>query len=112
MKNIAGMRNVLNYKYLKYCEGNVLSTKGTQLETEAQKELTKAKQAFDDDGHSGGSYFWTRDQSQIVDNIGWEKWLQTPDAINGYRGIGVSLGRLMQELDNRDIVRSGSKTLH
>jgi len=35
------------------------------------------------DGHSGGSFYWTLEQSKKIDKIGLEKWLTTDEAM-GY----------------------------
>jgi len=42
-----------------------------------------------EDGHSGGSHYWTRTQSAFIDKHGWDVWWQT----EGPLGYGVFLER-------------------
>ena len=41
----------------------------------------------DQDGHSGGSWEWTKHQSEYIDNHGWESWLLHEQRSAGYRSF-------------------------
>jgi hypothetical protein len=38
----------------------------------------------EEDGHSGGSYYWTQKQSEIIENEGFEYWLDHTEGPKGY----------------------------
>jgi hypothetical protein len=53
----------------------------------ALKESTEDKESLlrvmKEDNHSEGSWTWTQRQSELIDEIGWEKWLNDRNA-EGY----------------------------
>lgn len=94
---------VVNYKFLQYCRGNVILQRGTPNETNSITQLKLAQELFDNDGHSGGSYYWTKEQAAKVEELGWEQWLKTKDANKGYQGIGVPLDVLLNEMKKQGV---------
>src|SRR5690348_12602951 len=42
------------------------------------------KDVMDEDGHSGGSFFWTKKQSEKIDQIGWDEWFTKTEGPRGY----------------------------
>lgn len=94
----SSLKQILNYQHLQFCKGNVILQSGTPNEKKAMEQLKLAEKRFDDDGHSGGSYWWVKQQSDVISNIGWEKWLELDDANKEYDGRGVPLDTLLKEM--------------
>lgn len=47
-----------------------------------------------DDGHSGGSWAWTRSQSNLIDKLGWDHWY---NKTSGPEGYGVRFAKLFEK---------------
>ena len=86
---------VLNYRRLRLYEGDLelakLVNSGPTMYAMLEHQLKQAKKSFENYGHSGGSYYWTKNQSIKIDQMGWESWLESKDAQDGYTGIGLEL---------------------
>ena len=74
--NRNALKWVINYKRVQVCRGELLLQTGTKHEIDAQDALRRAFVTFQDDGHSSSRYSWIRQQSQLVDKIGWTKWME------------------------------------
>ena len=68
------LRWVINYKQLQLHHGELLLSKGTKMEIHAADNLRKSQIQCYDDGHSYSRYVWTKQQSMLVDEIGWNNW--------------------------------------
>lgn len=50
----------------------------------SRKPTHSLEKLADIDGHSGGSWIWTKSQSQQIDKIGWDNWFNKTKGPEGY----------------------------
>jgi len=71
------LRWILNYRY-------ALKSKNPTF---------NLKKMADRDGHSGGSWHWTKLQSQKIDEMGWDNWFNKTQGPEGY---GPYFGKFLE----------------
>ena len=72
----------MNRKYL-ICETSLRWVLNMRLMRQNPRDHHYIK-IVEEDGHSGGSYIWTKQQSIIIEDKGFEHWLDHTKGPGGY----------------------------
>lgn len=85
---------IVNYQKVMVLQGQSLLAQSVSQKQDIANALTLALKDVDNDGHSGGSYYWTKMQSQKIHDIGWKRWTDSHDAQTGYGGVGIDITKI------------------
>jgi hypothetical protein len=71
------------------CESGLSWILNYRLAVKSKRDLAKIAGR---DGHSGGSWAWTKHQSKTIDERGWDEWFNKTEGPLGY---GPYFGKFM-----------------